>query len=156
MKDDFEDVLHRSIAVPRYAAYGYAGPGYAVLGVFDDKGIDDNVLYTVGLTPILGYEMVAIAPGSIQTMTIVLNDMIKQLKENNKPQLVEYIPATLADGKINLRGKIKDVSDSQKILEFITVRVCEVKKVMQFIIADSKNLLPGEEGHDIRWKQNLD
>ena len=145
MKEDFEDGLQSAIA-----AYGYA-----VLGVFDDEGTDDNVLYTVGLTPILGYEMVAITPGSIETMNIVLNDMIEQLKENNEPQLVEYIPATLKDGT-NLRGKIQDVSDDQKILEFITFRVCEVKKVMQFVVADSKNLLPGEEGHDIRWKQSLD
>lgn len=141
MEKDLESVI---------AAYGYA-----VLGVFDDEGTDDNVLYTVGLTPILGYEMVAITPGPIQTMNIVLNDMIEQLKENNEPQLVEYIPATLKDGT-NLRGKIQDVSDNQKILEFITFRVCEVKKVMQFVVADSKNLLPGEEGHDIRWKQSLD
>lgn len=146
MKDNFEDGLQRAIA-----AYGYA-----VLGVFDDKGTDDNVLYTVGLTPILGYEMVAITPGSIQTMTIIMNDMIKLLKQNNEPQFVEYIPATLKDGKTDLRGKIVDVSDNQKILEFVTVRVCEVKKVMQFVVADSKNLLPGEEGHDIRWKQSLD
>lgn len=141
MEKDLESII---------AAYGYA-----VLGVFDDEGTDDNVLYTVGLTPILGYEMVAITPGSIETMNIVLNDMIEQLKENNEPQLVEYIPATLKDGT-NLRGKIQDVSDNQKILEFITFRVCEVKKVMQFVVADSKNLLPGEEGHDIRWKQSLD
>ena len=145
MEKDLEDGLQSIIA-----AYGYA-----VLGVFDDEGTDDNVLYTVGLTPILGYEMVAITPGSIETMNIVLNDMIEQLKENNEPQLVEYIPATLKDGT-NLRGKIQDVSDDQKILEFITFRVCEVKKVMQFVVADSKNLLPGEEGHDIRWKQSLD
>ena len=141
MEKDLESII---------AAYGYA-----VLGVFDDEGTDDNVLYTVGLTPILGYEMVAITPGSIETMNIVLNDMIEQLKENNEPQLVEHIPATLKDGT-NLRGKIQDVSDNQKILEFITFRVCEVKKVMQFVVADSKNLLPGEEGHDIRWKQSLD
>ena len=141
MEKDLESII---------AAYGYA-----VLGVFDDEGTDDNVLYTVGLTPILGYEMVAITPGSIETMNIVLNDMIEQLKENNEPQLVEHIPATLKDGT-NLRGKIQDVSDNQKILEFITFRVCEVKNVMQFVVADSKNLLPGEEGHDIRWKQSLD
>lgn len=128
--------------------------GFAVIGVFDDKGQADNALYTVGLSNILGYELMVVTPGRIESAHILLNDLVKSLKNKNEPELVTHADAVLSDGSL-LRAKIEDITHIKEAHDIVTMRSCEVTKIMQFVLADSKNLLPGEDGHDPVWSQNL-
>ncbi len=124
--------------------------GYAVIGVMSSP----SVLYTVGLTDILGYEMVAVTRGSIQTLTGLMNIAIDELKKNPDHQLIKHAAASLSDGS-DVRVKIEVISN-ENILEYIAKRTCDVKVVVQFFIADKNNILPGESGYDYDgWPQSI-
>ena len=124
--------------------------GYAIVGVLGNN----VVCYTVGLTPILGYELVVSLPANPSVIHIIMNDFIAEQKENNDVSGIKY-PAAFKDGT-SLRGKLEDVSDEIDILNVITVRRCEVNKVYQLYLADENNLLPGEAGYNYeKMKQSV-
>lgn len=128
--------------------------GYSVIGVFDENGKSDNVLYTVGLTSILGYEVVVVTPGAIAIAHAVLTDLVASLKSLNEPDNITHAHATLKDGTL-LRAKIKDVTNYSSFQSVVALRTVDKLLIKQFILADSNNLLPGEEGHDKNWLQKL-
>lgn len=128
--------------------------GYSVIGVFDENGKNDNALYTVGLTSILGYELVVLTPGKIATLHIVLTTLVHSLKSLNQPDNITHAHATLLDGSL-LRAEIKDVTDDAMFQSVVTLRTVDKLLIKQFILADSNNLLPGENGHDSNWLQKL-
>lgn len=124
--------------------------GYAIVGVLGNN----MVCYTVGLTPILGYELVVSLPANPRVIHIIMNGFIAKQKENNDVSGIKY-PAVFKDGT-TLRGKLEDVSDEIDILNVITVRRCEVNKVYQLYLADENNLLPGEAGYNYeKMKQSV-
>ena len=124
--------------------------GYAIMGVLGNN----TVCYTVGLTPILGYELVVSLPANPNVIHIIINDFISEQKENNDVSGIKY-PGMFKDGT-PLRGKLEDVSDEIDVLNVIAARRCEVNKVYQLYLADENNLLPGEAGYNYeKMKQSV-
>ena len=124
--------------------------GFAVIAVAYPTA---SFAYTVGLTDVLGYELVSIGSIPPEYHHSIMTTLIDDLKKNNEIDGIIF-PAKLADGTL-LRGVLKDVTQTEHIMEVVTKRIGEVTKVLQIVYADSKNILPGEPGYDQGFDQWL-
>lgn len=129
--------------------------GYAIQGVFPVDDTSQNICYTIGLTKKLGYEIITTAPISLQTLYAMIRGVADDLIDKNIPSDTdEFVWGTLLNGD-PLRCKLIDVTDYKPAMDFVTVKFEPVTKLYQLMFADSKNILPGEDGYDITFNQTI-
>lgn len=126
--------------------------GYAIQGVFGDG---KPVCYTIGLTPLLGAEILTTAPISLDTLYQMLRTNIDDFIKNKQSIPVDVFSGGYLKNGDELRCKLVDVSTNKDVLNFITVRTCNVDKVYQLYFGDINNILPGEDGYDNNFDQEL-
>lgn len=126
---------------------------FRTVGVFDN---DPPFVYTVGLGKLTGFEMIMIAPANLNNLYAVMMGFLHALSMSQGGDICGDYPeiANMRNGD-PLRGRVIDVTKHQGIGYHVTEREGEVTQILQLIMADKNNCLPGEPGYDRSWDQEI-
>lgn len=131
--------------------------GFAIQGVFHPGTVKPSYLYTVGLTDTLGAEVIVVAEADIMALHPLINSAVQQAIANDDSEFMqEYGVGTLIDGVTPMKADFVEVTNHPAIPHLVVQRVGDVKRVFQLSLADENNLLPGEEGYNEEWVQDLE
>lgn len=132
-----------------------AKQGFTVRNVFTNEDPWRYYSYTVGLTDQLGYELIMIN-GSRHSGTL-LTDIVHDVLKNNPGLGVPFVnnDFKVVVGGDDIRLKMVEISLDSGNASFVREGVPEVKRVVQVQLGDKNNILPGEEGYDETFVQDI-
>lgn len=136
-----------------------AEQGFAVQNVFsnDPKDLWASYSYTYGAQDKLGYEVLVVNAG--QTSGGMLAQITKWAIETGG--FIENVPFTVPGYTVGPGGELlRAVATEQVVGDVAKTRMlgainAGMTRYMQVFIADKNNLLPGEEGYDTSFVQEL-
>jgi hypothetical protein len=138
--------------------------GFAIHALLADQEGKPNVIYTVGLSQLTGYELLV-----SMCMEAELIGGLLQVAAELAAGKRKGLPLPVADGVLEprlgdieifgvkqpLRCVYRKVTDLVRAFGLMQFRVQGVETVYQLVLPDEANLLPGEAGYDDLFDQDL-
>lgn len=161
--DVIMDTLMEIIVVTNTARLKVEHDQRVAQGGFTVQGVHAEVsyAYTVGLTSLYGLELVLRCPADASTLGAVVNCVAERLKTQPMPETVFELEEFHIGGK-PMRVKLMVCEDVPKLIESVATGLgnpeymaLPPEHVYQILIADAGNLLPGEDGYNQAFNQDL-
>lgn len=129
--------------------------GYSLMGV-GAGDVDPSYTYTVGLSKILGFELVVVNL-PLHLSSPLLNGVIDNLKKGNVTPDVVFTDDEFTIEDVLARLKITDIDMDSNTAEGVKGRIdgIEVTQIKQLWLPDQNNVLPDEPGYDNTFMQTL-
>lgn len=157
------DTLMEIIVVTNTARLKVEHEQRVAQGGFTVQGVHTEVsyAYTVGLTSLCGLELIVRCHADAQTLGAVVNVVAERLKTQPLPETVFELEEFHIGGK-PMRVKLMVCEDVPKLIESVATGLgnpeymaLPPEHVYQILIADAGNLLPGEDGYNQAFNQDL-
>lgn len=125
--------------------------GFVVNGVFSTTEGEPSFAYTEGLGVVNDGELILVAPIKTEEIHHIINSVVLHNQSIGK---VNNTVFSSPDFKLH-SGEALRLSIVQVTNEQACIRYGKLHPLYQLFIGDKNNLLPGEEGYDVNFKQDI-